>query len=70
MNEWINIDDHLPLNGDRVLVVSLGVVYLGYFQTQYNTSFGSIPNSFRDHADGRYEQVTHWMHLPLPPEVA
>lgn len=70
MSEWISVDDHLPLNGDRVLVVSNGIVYGGWFQAQHNTWMGSVPNKFRDHQDGKYENVTYWQPMPEPPKNA
>lgn len=57
-NEWISVEDRLPPNKTRCLVVDMNGLYApNYYLSVYNKGF-YVGNSF----------VTHWMPLPAPPD--
>ncbi len=74
MNEWINVKDRLPKHREHVI---------GYCMTKEDPNFHVEPLLFECHENSYItwaylfaynegyayaREVTHWMHLPEPPE--
>jgi Protein of unknown function (DUF551) len=70
MSEWISVKDRLPDWNQKVLVCESGEVYPAYFQVARGSWAGHIPAHFRSYGDeGRFNEATHWMNMPNPPEI-
>lgn len=69
MSNWISVEDRFPENNQRLLVVEYGEVFPAYFEAARESWIGHIPNRFRLYGtDGHFDNVTHWMPLPEPPQ--
>lgn len=58
VQEWVSVDDRLPDKPMKCLVYTKRGDCCGYDILYYNQGFYS-----------QYDNVTHWMPLPEPPEV-
>lgn len=62
MSEWISVEERLPSNETRVLIMHGDVVATGVWSGLSWSAF-SI-----DRPINIYREVTHWMPLPEPPQ--
>ena len=64
MSEWISVKDRFPKENEEVLAFAGFIFYAKYVHPLY-------PHGFFDLIEELiYQNVTHWMPLPNPPEVA
>lgn len=75
MNEWIKIEDELPIDGQYVLFCSVN-----RYGVDVHTSFGAFCKSkengnlfislipYVENITNIYCNITHWMRLPNPPK--
>lgn len=72
MNGWISVADRLPEIGDRVIVFGVSD---GWAYGEPADVIGGVllnnsdPIMWGDECGEAVQAVTHWMPLPLPPEV-
>ena len=57
--DWVAVKDKLPNERGDYLVCQEGIVFEAHFYKENNF--------WGDYEVCKYENVTHWMHLPEPP---
>lgn len=67
-DDWISVDDQLPIEGGRYwcYVMHQGDLGVSYFQ--WNCDYNDQLKRFSDMTLTRGEVVTHWRNLPDPPK--
>ncbi len=70
MSEWISVEDRLPDIGEFVLVAFVldGIHRRVPTSARYEGRLRWLITTWR-HSGGTFEDITHWMPLPNPPEV-
>lgn len=67
MSKWISVEDALPNEQGKYLVsVDVGSVDVNKIVTIRDFMIRPAYSAF---SDGDWQKTTHWMPLPLPPEV-
>ena len=70
MNEWISVEDRMPINTDNILAFN-GYGGVGEYDIMYYTVHSKIHKwAFYYDYDRSEEivEITHWMPLPEPPK--
>jgi len=62
MSEWISVKDRLPKENEEVLAFSGFIFYALNVNHLYENGFFDLVEEIV------YQNVTHWMPLPNPPE--
>lgn len=76
--KWISVEDRLPENDNEVLIICSGEVVQAYLkngiwkgsvQVTYNMNDGYVHdrNICKQGKSNPFDNVTHWMPLPTPP---
>ena len=76
--KWISVEDRLPENDNEVLIICSGEVVQAYLkngiwkgsvQVTYNMNDGYVNdrNICKQGKSNPFDNVTHWMPLPTPP---
>ena len=70
VQEWISVEDRLPEEGEYVLCVLKGFNYGGKIQVcKFVPADNFKDKPYFEHFRNGFPSVTHWMPLPLEPEV-
>ena len=61
--QWISVDERLPIEEKWVLVIADGAMNCAWYNDQrgWDNGFNERPKNIR------IEEITHWMPLPSPP---
>lgn len=67
--KWISVSDRLPIPGDYVLFTDSVEVFYGWLETYEECETPVFYSCHIPFHTGWPENITHWVPLPLPPEV-
>ena len=68
-NEWVSVEERLPEESDGMVLFTNGrAVTSGYRNHMFRMSDEEGVYAPAIRKGGGYMRVTHWMHLPAPPD--